>query len=215
MISENDVKNESGKGTKYQNVARSAYGHALTNPLTKTLLLVPEAAFLYSNRKLVDTLAALSPDQVRDVIVHHSLPIVQESELDSLSTLFQLAHHCHEEGILIDLASMHLSIKSDKYWVHASVVTRQVNEILRLKKENHVLARRLKKAIDAYRRRVEVAGSGAVATKSADDEVVEVEEVAEEKDVSLASLLEEKKPEEKAYDPLDACVIDVSDPEMN
>ncbi len=50
MISETDVKNESGKGTKYQNVARSAYGHALANPLTKTLLLVPEAAFLHGNK---------------------------------------------------------------------------------------------------------------------------------------------------------------------
>jgi len=214
MISETDVKNESGKGTKYQNVARSAYGHALANPLTKTLLLVPEAAFLHGNKKLVETLAALSPDQVRDVIIHHSLPVVKESELDSLSTLFQLAHHCHEEGIMIDLASMHLSIKSDKYWVHASVVTRQVNEILRLKKENLVLARRLKKAIDAYRRRVEVADNGAVASSSVDTEVVNVEEVANEKDVSLASLPEEKRSEDNAYDPLDACVMNVSDTEI-
>jgi hypothetical protein len=148
-------------------------------------------------------LAALSSDQVRDVIVHHSLPVVQESELDSLSTLFRLAHHFHEEGILIDHASMHLSINSDKYRVHASVVTRQVNEILRLKKENNVLARRFKKAIDAYKRRVEVTDSGAVATTSAYAEAAEVEEVAKEKDVSLASLLEEKKSEDKAYDPLD------------
>ena len=208
-------ENESGKGTMYKNVARSAYGHALANPFTKTLLLIPETAFLHSNRKLVETLAALSPDQVREVIVHHSLPVVQESELDSLSTLFQLAHHCHEEGIMIDLASMHLSIKSDKYWVHASVVTRQVNEILRLKKENHVLARRLKKAIDAYRRRVEVPDNGAVATTSEDAEVVEAEKAVKEKEVSLASLLEEKKPEDKAYDPLDACMVDVSDPEID
>jgi len=98
---------------------------------------------------------------------------------------------------------MHLSINSDKYRVHASVVTRQVNEILRLKKENNVLARRFKKAIDAYKRRVEVTDSGAVATTSAYAEAAEVEEVAKEKDVSLASLLEEKKSEDKAYDPLD------------
>ncbi len=159
-------------------------------------------------------MAALSSDQVRDVIVHHSLPVVQRSGLGSLSTLFRLAHHCHEEGILIDLASMHLSIKSDKYWVHASVVTRQVNEILRLKKENLVLARRLKKAIDAYRRRVEVADNGAVASSSVDTEVVNVEEVANEKDVSLASLPEEKRSEDNAYDPLDGCVMNVSDTEI-
>jgi len=36
-----------------------------------------------------------------------------------------------------------------------------------------------------------------------------------ERDVSLASLPEEKKPEEKAHDPLDACIMDVSDPEIN
>ena len=142
MINENekDVRNESGKGAMYKNVARSAYGHALANPLTRTILLVPETAFLNCNRQLVETLAALSPDQVRDVIVHNNLPVVQESELDSLSTVFQLANHCHEEGILIDLASMHLSIKSDKYWVHASIVTKQVNEILRLIKTKSELS---------------------------------------------------------------------------
>jgi hypothetical protein len=156
-------------------------------------------------------LAALSPDQVRDVIVHHSLPVVQESELDSLSTVFQLAHHCHDEGILFDLASMHLSIKSDNYWVHASIVTRQVNKILKLKKENHILARRLKKAIEAYR----IANSGTVTTTSADAEVVEVEEAVKERGVSLGGLPEEKKPKEKAYDPLDACIMDASNPEMN
>jgi len=109
---------------------------------------------------------------------------------------------------------MHLSIKSDKYWVHASVVTRQVNEILRLKKENLVFARRLKKAIDAYRRRVEVADNGAAASSSVDTEVVNVKEVANEKDVSLASLPEERRSEDNAYDPLDGCVMNVSDTEI-
>ncbi len=73
----------------------------------------------------------------------------------------------------------------------------------------------MKKAIDAYRRIVEVADSGTVTTTSAEAEVVEVEEAVKERDVSLAGLPEEKKPKEKAYDPLNACIMDVSDPEMN
>jgi len=95
--------------------------------------------------------------------------------------------------------------------VHASIVTRQVNKILKLKKENHILARRLKKAIEAYR----IANSGTVTTTSADAEVVEVEEAVKERGVSLGGLPEEKKPKEKAYDPLDACIMDASNPEMN
>ncbi len=188
MVNTNDASNESGKGTMYKNVARSAYCHALANPMTRTLLLVPEAAFLHCNRKVVETLASLLPDQVRERIVHHSVPVVQEAEFDSLSTIFQLAHHCNEQGILVDLASMHLSIKSDKYWVHASIVTKQVNEMLKLKKENHLLARRLKKAIDAYRRNGDLTEKETAATTSA-----ETSEVDEET-------------EDSAYDPLDACM---------
>jgi hypothetical protein len=63
--------------------------------------------------------------------------------------------------------------------------------MLKLKKENIILARRLKKAIDAYRRKDGMIERGAVATTSAEAETDEVDKDAEE---------------DSAYDPLDACM---------
>jgi len=60
--------------------------------------------------------------------------------------------------------------------------------MLKLKRENHLLARRLKKAIDAYRRNGDLTEKETAATTSA-----ETSEVDEET-------------EDSAYDPLDACM---------
>jgi len=70
--------------------------------------------------------------------------------------------------------------------------------MLKLKKENHKLACRLKKAIDAYRRKDGMTERGAVATTSAKAETDEVDEDAKEGSV---------------YDPLDACTMEEDEAE--
>jgi hypothetical protein len=135
----------SGQGRMYFTRARSAYSIACNSAAAKQMLLQPEIAFSYAYKNQVEMLADLSEEQVRNLIIHHNIPVTSESHLQALSSMFQIAHHCQSRNLLKSLAALNLSVKCDHYWYPATALTEHINATIKAKKENTMLAYKLKR----------------------------------------------------------------------
>ena len=151
---DNNQQHASGLGTKYFTKARSAYAIACNSATAKQMLIQPEIAFTYAAKDLVAIIADLSQDQVRNLILHHRIPVPSEPHLNALSGLFQLANYCHAKNLIKDLADLNLSVKCDRYWYPTIALTQQINETIKAKKECKMLAYKLRKIQKLTRRLV-------------------------------------------------------------
>ena len=142
---ENTQPNASGCGTKYFSKARSAYGIACHSAVAKQMLVQPEIAFTHAAKEQVAMLADLSQEQVRNLTLHHRVPVPSEPQLNALSGLFQLAHYCHTKNLLKEMAELGLSVKCDRYWYPTIALTQQINDTIKAKKECKMLAYKLRK----------------------------------------------------------------------
>ncbi len=148
---DNNKPNSSGMGIKYFTMARSAYALACNSAAAKQMLIQPQLAFSYNYKDHVARLADLSQDQVRNLILHHGVSVTSECHMDALSGIFQLANYCQSKNILNDLAALNLSVKCDRYCHPAIALTKQMNDTIIIKKENKILANKLKRVLKTTR----------------------------------------------------------------
>ncbi len=142
---DNNEQHASGLGTKYFSKARSAYAIACHSAVAKQMLVQPEIAFNYAAKDQVAMLADLSKEQVRNLTLHHRVPVPSEPQLNALSGLFQLAHYCHTKNLLKEMAELGLSVKCDQYWYPTIALTHQINNTIKAKKECKMLAYKLRR----------------------------------------------------------------------
>ena len=142
---ESDQQHASGLGTKYFTKARSAYAIACNSATTKQMIIQPELAFSHAAKNQVAMLADLSQEQIRNLILHHRIPVPSEPQLNALSGLFQLAHYCHTKNLLKEMAELNLSVKCDRYWYPTIALTQQINNTIKAKKECKMLAYKLRR----------------------------------------------------------------------
>ncbi len=140
---DNNEQHASGLGTKYFSKARSAYAIACHSAVAKQMLVQPEIAFNYAAKDQVAMLADLS--QVRNLTLHHRVPVPSEPQLNALPGLFQLAHYCHNKNLLKEMAELGLSVKCDRSWYPTIALTQQINNTIKAKKECKMLAYKLRR----------------------------------------------------------------------
>jgi len=142
---DNNQQNSSGLGTKYFSKARSAYAIACNSAAARQMLIQPEIAFTHAAKNQVAMLADLSQEQVRNLILHHRVPVTSEPHLKALSSMFQLAYYCQEKKILKEMAELNLSAKCDRYWYPTIALTQEINNTIKAKKECKILAYKLRR----------------------------------------------------------------------
>jgi len=142
---DNNQQNTSGLGTKYFSKARSAYAIACKSAAAREMLIQPEIAFTHAAKNQVAMLADLSQEQVRNLILHHQVPVTSEPHLNALSSMFQLAHYCQEKHILKEMAELNLSVKFDRYWYPTIALTQEISNTIKCKKKCKILAYKLRR----------------------------------------------------------------------